>query len=108
MPAPSWKLPFAFVEVLGPKGPVNRFGGADLPEWARHQLSVARDILDNPGGGLLFASQTIGQVKAGLAEKGGGHYDELVRLLDQAEYHAVRRELSQARELVTQALDQLG
>jgi hypothetical protein len=59
----------ACVEVLRPKGPVSRFGGTDVQTWARHQLGVARDILDNPGGGLLFATQTIGQVKAGLAEQ---------------------------------------
>ena len=96
------------MEVLGPKGPANRFGGADLHTWARHQLSVARDILDNPGGGLLFATQTIGQVRSGLAEQGDGQYDELVALLERAEYHAVRRDLGQARDLVTQVLDKLG
>jgi hypothetical protein len=92
------------VEVLGPKGPVNRFGGADVVTWARHQLGIARDILDNPGGGLLFASQTIGQVKAGLSEVAGGRFAPVVALLDRAEDHAVKREFERARDLVDQAL----
>lgn len=95
------------MEVLGPKGPVNRFGGADMLTWARHQLGVARDILDNPGGGLLFAAQTIGQVKAGLAEQGKGEYDQVVDLLDEAEDYAVRRRFALARERVGAALDRL-
>lgn len=95
------------MEVLGPKGPVNRFGGADMLTWARHQLGVARDILDNPGGGLLFATQTIGQVKAGLTEQGEGEYDEVVAMLDTAEDHAVRREFAPARDLVVEVLDKL-
>lgn len=95
------------MEVLGPKGPVNRFGGADLLTWARHQLGVARDILDNPGGGLLFATQTIGQVKAGLTEQGKGEYDAIVDVLTEAEEHAVRREFAPARDRIGEALGKL-
>lgn len=95
------------VEVLGPKGPVNRFGGTDMLNWARHQLTIARDILDNPGGGLLFATQTLGQVKSGLRESDAEAYESLTRLLDDAETHAVRREFDEARELVTEALDRI-
>jgi uncharacterized Ntn-hydrolase superfamily protein len=95
------------VEVLGRKGPVNRFGGADMLSWARHQLGVARDILDNPGGGLLFATQTIGQVKAGLVEQGGGEYERVAALLEEAEELAVRREYEPARARITEALDAL-
>lgn len=92
--------------MLGPKGPVNRFGGVDMLTWARRQLEVARDILDNPGGGLLFATQTIGQVRAGLTEH-DSRYEQQVVLLERAEAHAVRREFAQARELVGQVLEQL-
>ena len=95
------------MEVLGPKGPVNRFGGADIGTWARHQLRVATDILDNPGGGLLFATQTIGQVRAGLDEEGDERYEKAVSLLAQAEEHAVRRLFGPARDLVGQALQEL-
>jgi hypothetical protein len=87
---------------------VNRFGGTDMLTWARHQLGVARDILDNPGGGLLFATQAIGQVKAALAEQGKGELDEIESLLDAAEEHAVRRETEMARARVTEALSKLG
>jgi hypothetical protein len=95
------------VEVLGPKGPVNRFGGADIVTWARHQLRVAADILDNPGGGLLFATQTIGQVRAGLEEEGDERYETAASLLAQAEEHAVKRLFEPARELVGRALAEL-
>lgn len=95
------------MEVLGPKGPVNRFGGADMLTWARHQLAVAYDIVDNPGGGLGFAIQTIGQVKTGLQEQGGDGYAGVVDMLDRAEDHAVHRRFATTRELVQRALDQL-
>lgn len=87
---------------------MNRFGGTDMLTWARHQLGVARDILDNPGGGLLFATQAIGQVKAALAEQGRGEYDEIESLLDAAEEHAVRREYDMARARVTEGLSKLS
>lgn len=95
------------MEVLGPKGPVNRFGGADIVTWARHQLRVATDILDNPGGGLLFATQTIGQVRAGLEEEGEDRYETAVSLLGQAEECAVKRLFGPARDFVGRALDEL-
>jgi hypothetical protein len=97
----------ASVEVLEPK-PVDRFGGVGMESWAVHQLEVARDVLDNPGGGLVSASQAIGQVRAGLAERGGIEYQPVVVLLQRAEYHGVRREFGQARELLNQALDSLA
>lgn len=96
------------MEVLGPKGPVNRFGGADMTSWARNQLSVAYDIVDNPGGGLGAAIQAIGQVKTGLREQGGDRYAALVALLDDAEDEAVHRRFDETRQLVRQALDQLS
>jgi hypothetical protein len=95
------------VEVLGPKGPL-RFGGADMLTWARNQLEIASQIVDNPGGGLLFATQTIGQVKAALAEEGGDRWREVVDLLDGAEDRAVRREYRRARELLDRARERLA
>lgn len=93
------------MEVLGPKGPA-RFGGTDILTWARNQLQLAAQILDNPGGGLLFATQTIGQVKAGLAED-GDRWEEVVAVLDRAEDHAVRRQFEPARRLLREALELL-
>jgi hypothetical protein len=98
------------VDVLGPKGPV-RFGGADMLTWARHQLRIASDIIDNPGGGLLFATQTIGQVKAALAENAERQSDargeDVVALLDEAEDAAVRRDFARAREYIGRARQRL-
>ena len=36
--------------------------------WVRDQLQIALDILDNPGGGLVFGYQALGQARAHLAE----------------------------------------
>jgi hypothetical protein len=94
------------VEVLGPKGPV-RHGGVDRMRWAREQLKLAAEIVDNPGGGLLFATQTIGQVKAALADANGERWKDVVRVLDQAEDSALRRQYGRARELVSEALAKL-
>jgi hypothetical protein len=93
------------VEVLGPKGP---YKTADLPAWAKSQLAIADDVLDNPGGGLLFATQTIGQVKAALQEDDEDRWAELVGLLDQVEADAVRRRFSHCRELLLEARSRLG
>jgi hypothetical protein len=95
------------VDVRGPKGPA-RFGGADLLTWARKQLEIASQIIDNPGGGLLFATQTIGQVRATLAEEAGDRWQAEVGLLGEAEDAAVRRDYDRARERVRQALEGLA
>ena len=71
--------------------------------WAGNQLSIARQIVDNPGGGLLFATQTIGQVKAALREADADRWQAVAELLDRAEHQAVRREFDRARELLTEA-----
>lgn len=94
------------MEVLGPKGPV-RYGGVDVVTWARRQLELATEIVDNPGGGLLFATQTIGQVKTALVDADGSRWGEVVHLLDQAEDAAVRRRYHDAKSLVLEALDHL-
>ena len=94
------------VEVLGPKGPA-RYGGADLLTWVHNQLEIASQIVDNPGGGLLFATQTMGQVKVALADADAGRWGEVVRLLDEAEDAAVRRHYGEARNFLDEALGKL-
>jgi hypothetical protein len=94
------------VDVRGPKGPA-RYGGVDMLTWARNQLAIASQIVDNPGGGLLFATQTMGQVKAALNESAADRWQDVVALLDRAEYEAVRREFERSRVLLRQAAEQL-
>jgi hypothetical protein len=94
------------VEVLGPKGPA-RYGGADLLTWVRNQLEIASQIVDNPGGGLLFATQTIGQVRSALAEADADRWRPALALLEAAEDRAIRRDFAGARELVRQARERI-
>jgi hypothetical protein len=95
------------MEVLHPKKMDTQPGDSIVP-WARRQLEIARQILDNPGGGLLFATQTVGQVKAGLQERDEARWQEVVALLDRVEDAAVRREFETARTLLDEALGKLG
>jgi hypothetical protein len=90
------------MEVLRPKE-LDTHPGDEIVAWARDQLGIARSILDNPGGGLLFATQTIGQVRSGLHERDPERWAEAVRLLDRAEGAGVRREFATARQLVDEA-----
>jgi hypothetical protein len=90
------------MEVLKPK-PLETHPGDEIVRWARGQLEIAGSILDNPGGGLLFATQTIGQVRAGLHERDGERWEEVVDLLAQAEDAGVRREFGEARKLIASA-----
>ena len=94
------------MEVLRPKELETHAGDKIIP-WARSQLGIASSILDNPGGGLLFATQTIGQVKAGLHERDPERWEAIVEILDQAEDAGVRREFTTARELIGQAVSKL-
>jgi hypothetical protein len=94
------------VEVLGPKGPA-RYGGADMLTWAHNQLDIAGQIMDNPGGGLLFATQTIGQVRAALAEADADRWQGVLAALDEAEDRAVRRDFAGARERLREARERL-
>ena len=74
------------MEVLRPKE-LDTHPGDEVVAWARDQLSIARSILDNPGGGLLFATQTIGQVRSGLYERDAARWREFStarRLLEEA------------------------
>lgn len=94
------------MEVLGPKGPIP-YGGLDLADWAERQLEIAGEIMDNPGGGLLFATQTVGQVRAALREEAAERWAPVLRLLAEAEDLMVRREFSPARELLREAAAKL-
>jgi hypothetical protein len=95
------------VDVRGPK-PLDTHPGDEIIIWAREQLGIARSILDNPGGGLLFATQTIGQVKAGLHERDPNRWEGLAKKLDEAEDAAVHREFGGARRLIDEALQLLA
>jgi hypothetical protein len=95
------------MDVLRPKE-LDTHPGDAIVGWARAQLEIARSILDNPGGGLLFATQTIGQVKAGLQERDHERWAEVVRMLDRAEDAAVRREWATTRQLVDDATARLA
>jgi hypothetical protein len=95
------------MEVLRPKE-LDTHPGDEIVTWARDQLSIARSIVDNPGGGLLFATQTIGQVRAGLNERDSARWQEVVRVLGDAEDATVHREFAAARQLLDQAVAKLG
>jgi hypothetical protein len=95
------------MEVLRPK-PLDTHPGDEIVVWARGQLEIARSILDNPGGGLLFATQTVGQVKSGLRERDPERWEDVVASLDQVEDAAVRREFDTARRLLDEVLGKLA
>ena len=95
------------MDVLKPK-PLDTHPGEEIVPWARHQLEIARSILDNPGGGLLFATQTMGQVKAGLQERDPERWEEVTSLLDQAEDSGVRRDFETARKHIDSVLERLA
>lgn len=94
------------VEVLRPKA-LDTYPGDRIMAWAHGQLEIARSIMDNPGGGLLFATQTIGQVKSGLRERDSERWASVVAILDRVEDAAVRREFASARDLLDQATEKL-
>jgi hypothetical protein len=95
------------MEVLRPKK-LDTHPGEEIVSWAQGQLEIASSILDNPGGGLLFATQTIGQVKAALHERDSERWEDVAAILDRAEDSAVRREFDSSRRLVGEALTKLG
>jgi hypothetical protein len=94
------------MEVLRPK-PLETHPGDQVVPWARRQLELAGEILDNPGGGLLFATQTIGQVRAALQERDAERWEDIVPVLDRAEDLAVHREFGESRRLLAEALEKL-
>lgn len=95
------------MEVLRPKE-LDTHPGDEIIDWARDQLAIARSILDNPGGGLLFATQTIGQVRSGLHERDAARWAEVAARLERAEDAAVHREFAAARSLIDDAAAKLG
>lgn len=101
------KLTMASVDVSSPHGPWLVEGDAVAP-WAMEQLSIADQILDNPGGGLVFASQTMGQVRATLTRVDSERWQEEIRLLLAAEDAAVHHEFDRAWGLLNQARAALG
>ena len=94
------------MDVLRPKE-LDTHPGEEIVSWAREQLTIARAILDNPGGGLLFATQTVGQVRSGLHERDADRWADVVDLLGRAEDAGVRREFAAARGLLDKALEKL-
>ena len=95
------------MDVLQPKE-LDTHAGEKIVPWARRQLEIARDILDNPGGGLLFATQTIGQVRAGLRERGAERWEDVTAMLSEAEDAAVRRDFGATRSLIDSAVARLA
>lgn len=95
------------VEVLRPKE-LDTHPGDSIVRWAREQLNIADSILDNPGGGLVFATQTMGQVRAGLQERDVQRWEEVAGILERAEDAAVHREFDTARQLISAAIAKLG
>jgi hypothetical protein len=94
------------MEVLHPKK-LETHPGESLVPWARGQLEIAREILDNPGGGLLFATQTVGQVKSALHERDAARWEDVVAVLDRVEDAGVRREFDIARTMLDDLLAKL-
>lgn len=94
------------MEVLRPKE-LDTHPGDAIVGWARNQLAIARSILDNPGGGLLFATQTMGQVRSGLQERDAERWKGVTDVLERAEDAAVRREFDTARRLLDEATGKL-
>jgi hypothetical protein len=95
------------IEVLRPKE-LDTHPGDEIVTWARDQLGIAQSILDNPGGGLLFATQTMGQVRSGLIERDLGRWEDLAGMLERAEDAAVRREFATTRRLLDEAIRKLS
>jgi len=94
------------MDVLRPK-PLETHPGDEIVTWARRQLAIARSILDNPGGGLLFATQTIGQVRSGLTERDEARWKDIVEILERAEDAGVHRDFPAARGLLDEAAEKL-
>jgi len=75
--------------------------------WVREQLEIALAILDNPGGGLVFGYQALGQARAHLAETEPDRWEDAIAALEEAERNALWRNYGRARELIGQALARL-
>lgn len=90
------------VDVRSPKGP-HRPHGEAVVGWARQQLKIASEIVDNPGGGLLFAAQTLGQVRVSLLGEDGERFGAPARALVRAEDAALHRDFDTARAAIAEA-----
>lgn len=88
-----------------PEGESSR-NGEDI-SFVREQLRLAAEILDNPGGGLVFGYQALGQARARLGENDPDRYRAVVRLLEEAERQAVWRRFERSRELIREAAARL-
>ena len=95
------------MEILGPKE-LDTHPGEEIVAWSRGQLGIAGSILDNPGGGLLFATQTIGQVRGALAERDQRRWKDVGDVLARAEDAGVHREFEAARKLLDEAAARLA
>lgn len=95
------------MEILRPKE-LDTHPGSEIMVWAQAQLRIARSILDNPGGGLLSATQTIGQVRSALHERDPERWRAAVQLLARAEDDAVHREFASARRLIDEAIQKIA
>jgi hypothetical protein len=95
------------MEILDPK-PIATHPGDEIVKWARAQLEIAGEILDNPGGGLLSATQAIGQVRSGLHERDAQRWEKVVEALDGVEDAAVRRDFDRARKLLRDGVSLLA
>jgi hypothetical protein len=94
------------MEILRPKE-LDTHPGLELVRWARGQLEIASSIMDNPGGGLLFATQTIGQVRSALHERDPERWEDIAVALERAEDAVVHREFGDARKLLDDAMARL-
>lgn len=84
--------------------PENLTGSTLRLNWAVENLEIALAILDNPGGGLVFGYQALGQVRAHLSEADGERWKPVMASLEEAERQAVWRNFTRSRELVVEAL----
>jgi hypothetical protein len=77
--------------------------GEQLLAWARQQLRIAAEIVDNPGGGLLFATQTLGQVRVSLLGENAERFGGAARALLRAEDAAIHRDFASAKTAIAEA-----
>ena len=75
--------------------------------WALAQLALAYDIVDNPGGGKLFAWQTIGQVRASLQDKDPERWEQAIDRLLQAEEAALTDRAGDCRQDLASVVGEL-
>lgn len=73
----------------------------------RTQLAIASQILDNPGGGLLFATQAMGQVNATLRSDDPKRWKNTLAVIGRAEAATLRRDFETARLLLREAIADL-